>query len=195
MLKHQPLVLVLSIVLSACLFAASERVLAAGQSFTQALKTASEMWRAADGRRLKGKYDDAIKAYEKSLEVISQASLFGIPGKDTTMAMAPRQMIELCKAMPIDLKTLQDGVWEGQAQGYAGLMTVEVTLKDGKITQFNLKSNKESKPRNALQVVPTLIIKKQTPSVDAVTGATISSYCVMSATQRALMKAKPADKP
>ncbi len=195
MLRHRALILVMSIAGGACLFVGSDHVLAAGPSFTQALNTASQFWRAADGRRLQGKYDDAIKAYQKSLEILSQATLFGIPGKNTTMAMAPQQMIELCKAMPIDVKTLKDGVWEGQAQGYAGLMTVEVTLKGGKITEFKVKSNKESKPRNALQVVPALIVKKQTPSVEAVTGATISSYCVMSATQRALVQAKPAEKP
>ena len=174
-------------------FAFAGFVIAQTISHGEAETIARNMWKAGDGKRAEKKWDDAVKAYEKSLEVLARSKSGGVTGDKTTLGMAAMQMIELCKAMPIDLKTLKDGTYEGQAWGYMAQMTIEVTLKGGKMTQFKLKDQKETH-KQALDPVPRMIMARHSPSVDAVTNATVTSYGLMTATKRALDKARAADK-
>jgi uncharacterized protein with FMN-binding domain len=169
------------------LFLASELVLAQTLSHGQAELQARQVWKTADGLRAQRKFDVAVKAYEKSLEILTRSG-----GDKTTLGMAAMQMIEFCKAMPLDVKTLKDGTYQGKAWGYAAEMTVEVTLQGGRIKQFKVLEQKESAPRKALEVVPRFIVSRQTPNVEAVTGATTTSYGLMTATQRALLQAREA---
>jgi hypothetical protein len=64
--------------------------------------------------------------------------------------------------------------------------TDELTLAGGRIKQFRVKDQKESSPRAALQLVPKAIMARQSCSVDASSGATCTSYGLMTATMRAL---------
>jgi uncharacterized protein with FMN-binding domain len=173
---------------------AAQLLLAQSLSHQQAEKLTREIWRVADARRAQGKYEDASKLYERAVKVLANCDIHGTTADKTTWGTACRQMIELCKAMPIDISKLKEGDYEGSAWGYQGNMTVGVTIRGGRIKQFTVKSQAESSPRKALEVVPAFIVRKQSPSVDASTGATMTSYGLMAATQRALDKAKPAEK-
>ncbi|HUV39402.1 MAG TPA: FMN-binding protein [Planctomycetota bacterium] len=160
--------------------ASAQAKMSHGQSEMQARK----IWSAADELRRRGKWETAVKAYQKSLEVLALSG-----GEKTTLGMAATQMIELCEAMPFDVKQVADGEYEAQAWGYFAQIKVKVTVKGGKIRNFHILEHKETRPKG-LEIVPRLIYKKQSPSVDAVTNATVTSYGLMTATLRALQKGK-----
>ena len=197
MRRNRWTVLLLAVVASVGFFGLSEWLLAAGMSHGQVEVLARQGWKQADMLRGQKKYEQAGKVYEKTLDILTEGKQEG-----TTLGMAAKQMIEFCKAMPIDVKTLQDGAYEGTAWGYSGEMTIEVTLKSGRMTKFEIKSQKESR-KPGVQRVPGYIMKRQHPSVEAVTNCTVTSYGLMTATLRALQKApavektedKPKDKP
>lgn len=147
-------------------------------------RKAQAYWRRADARRRSKRYEDARKDYEKAAEAWGAAN-------NRRFAEVTRQMVELCEAMPINVRKLRDGTYEGTALGHQANMTVSVTIRDGRIRGFEVKEQRESRPLKALEIVPRLIFRKQTPSVDAVSGATVTSYGLMTAAQRALEKAKP----
>lgn len=192
MSTHRKLLLALVVMASVGLGCLSEWLLAAGMSHGQAEIQARNGWKLADGKRAQAKWEDAGKIYEKTLEILAQSSSGGVSGDKTTLGMAATQMIEFCKAMPIDVTKLGDGTYEGQAWGYQAQMTIEIKLEKGRIKSFQVKDQKESSPRKAFEVVPALIVKRQSPSVDAASGATCTSYGLMTATLRALKKAPPA---
>jgi len=141
-------------------------------------------WKRADARRRRRKYEDAAKDYEKAAESWEAAN-------NRNFANVTRQMVQLCEAMPFSVKKLKDGTYTGTARGYSGDITVKVTIQRGRIRRFEVTDQRESRPLKSLNILPGLIGRKQSPSVDVVTGATMTSYGVMAATLTALEKAKP----
>ena len=138
---------------------------------------------AGDAKRLKKDFEGAQKCYEEAANVFQAAGI--------RLFVAPaRQMAEMCAGMPLDMSRLKNGTYEGAERGYIGDITVEIDVKNGKISRFQVVSHKENKPLKSLDVVPQEILNRQSPSVDAVTGATVTSCAVMSATFKALEKAK-----
>lgn len=85
----------------------------------------------------------------------------------------------------------EDGVYTGSAQGYGGELTVEVTFKEGKISDVELKDHNESYPviSRAFPVLKERVLEAQTPVVDSVTSATFSSFGVKAAVAEASNKA------
>jgi uncharacterized protein with FMN-binding domain len=137
-----------------------------------------------DAKRLQKDFAGARKCYEEA-QAIFQSN------NNRLFANASQEMIDLCAAMPLNMSRLKNGTYEGTERGYVADVTVSVELKGGRIRQFQIVSQRENRPLKALQVVPRLIVDRQTPSVDAVTGATITSCAVMSATLKAIQKALP----
>lgn len=87
--------------------------------------------------------------------------------------------------------TYKDGTYTGSAQGFNGPVTVAVTIKDNKITAVEVKSNSDTPDffnRAKNKVIPE-IVKNNSTSVDACTGATYSSNGIKNATAAALNKA------
>ena len=91
----------------------------------------------------------------------------------------------------LDGKTYKDGVYTGTAKGYAGNITVKVTIKDGKIADIVITKNEaDDEPYlNKAKGVISMIIKTQSTKVDAVSGATYSSNGIIKAVEKALKKA------
>lgn len=86
----------------------------------------------------------------------------------------------------------KDGRYEGSAQGYGGQVTVAVTIKDGKIAEIEILSQNESPEYFArAKKVLEQIKATNSPDVDAVSGATISSDALKLAVFRALQQALP----
>lgn len=81
----------------------------------------------------------------------------------------------------------KDGTYTGSAQGYRGVVQVEVIVKGGKITSINILSTKDDKGywEDALGVIDS-IIANQTTNVDVVSGATYSSNGIKDAVANAL---------
>jgi len=89
------------------------------------------------------------------------------------------------------LKIIPDGTYDGASRGCVDDVGVRVTVKGGKITAVRVTGAKESRPQTSLTDLPSLIVQKQTTSVDAITGATMTSLAIMRASQTALDSAAP----
>lgn len=86
---------------------------------------------------------------------------------------------------------IQDGTFEGSAFGFGDLITVSVTIKDGRITDIAvLDASGEDRPYYN-QSLPLLdeMINKQSTEVDTVSGATLTSEGLIGAVADALRKA------
>lgn len=71
---------------------------------------------------------------------------------------------------------LADGIYKGTGTGYAGEVTVAVTIKDKQITAIDiLSSSDDAAFFNRAKAVIDRIIAGQTLDVDVVSGATFSS--------------------
>ena len=83
----------------------------------------------------------------------------------------------------IDLSKIKDGTYEGQANGYRGLVKASVTVKDHKITAIKVLSNSDDAAffNRASAGVIKNILAKQSLKVDVVSGATYSSNGIIKA--------------
>ena len=82
----------------------------------------------------------------------------------------------------------EDGTFTGTGTGFSGDMTVEVTVKGGKITSIEiLETNDDSAYLDkAKGLIDEIISKQTTDEVDTVSGATYSSNGIISAVEDAL---------
>ena len=82
---------------------------------------------------------------------------------------------------------LEDGIYKGTGTGYAGEISVAVTIKDKQITAIDiLSSSDDAAFFNRAKGVIDRIIAGQTLEVDVVSGATYSSNGIISAVKNAL---------
>lgn len=85
----------------------------------------------------------------------------------------------------------KDGTYEGSAYGFGDLITVSVTLKDGKMTDISvLSADGEDKPyyKQAVSVLNEML-SAQSTEVDTVSGATLTADGLIDAVADALGKA------
>lgn len=85
----------------------------------------------------------------------------------------------------------KDGTYEGSAYGFGDLITVSVTLKDGKMTDISvLSADGEDKPyyKQAVSVLNEML-NAQSTEVDTVSGATLTADGLIDAVADALRKA------
>ena len=85
----------------------------------------------------------------------------------------------------------KDGTYEGSAYGFGDLITVSVTLKDGKMTDISvLSADGEDKPyyKQAVSVLNEML-EAQSTEVDTVSGATLTADGLIGAVADALGKA------
>jgi len=87
--------------------------------------------------------------------------------------------------------SLKDGVYTGTATGYEPGLSVKVTVKSGKIASIDIVEHNETMRwfLKVINVIPNRILSAQGTGVDIVSGATSSSYGIMSAVENALKKA------
>ena len=85
----------------------------------------------------------------------------------------------------------KNGTYEGSAYGFGDLITVSVTLKDGKMTDISvLSADGEDKPyyKQAIGVLNEML-EAQSTDVDTVSGATLTADGLIDAVADALGKA------
>lgn len=80
------------------------------------------------------------------------------------------------------------GTYEAEAQGFGGLITVTVTVTDSEITDVVIVGDHETPSLGSVAVdtLGELIVAAQTPNVDTVSGATVSSKAIIAAVTEAL---------
>jgi len=87
------------------------------------------------------------------------------------------------------LNNQADNVFTGQARGENGLVKVAVTIKNNQIEKITILENHESDfTAIVFDSIPNMIIKSNSPNVDAVSGATVSSNAIMEAVKDAVRK-------
>lgn len=85
----------------------------------------------------------------------------------------------------------KDGVYEGQAESFDGIVTVKVTIKNGKIKKIsNTNTDTPEFFNKAWKTIKSNVISRQSTSeIDTVSGATFSSHGILGALSQALSKA------
>jgi len=84
-----------------------------------------------------------------------------------------------------------EGTYTGTAQGNNGPLKVEVTVSKDKIESVEVVSNNETALLSvpALERIPSEIVEHQTLTLDAVSGATVTSNAIIAATKNAVLQA------
>ncbi len=97
----------------------------------------------------------------------------------------------LASVSGMSVSDVEDGTYTGSGSGWAGDITVQVTVSGGKITAIDVLSQNETPEywAKASSLISS-IIGAQSTSVDDVSGATYSSRGIKSAVENALSKAK-----
>jgi uncharacterized protein with FMN-binding domain len=123
--------------------------------------------------------------------------LFGCStdGDEPVKNMSISDEVEQIKRMDIsyvDPATVPDGEYTGEfpfRQRY--LYRVKVTVKSGRIVDIEVLENGTGNEyaKKGLGVIPR-ILREQSPEVDAVSGATVTSKALMKCVEKALKKAR-----
>lgn len=85
----------------------------------------------------------------------------------------------------------KDGTYTAQEKGYGGQLTVEVTVKDKKISDVKVVSHSETENvgTKAIDQLPEKIVAANSADVDVVSGATVTSEAIRKAVSSALAEA------
>lgn len=85
-----------------------------------------------------------------------------------------------------------DGEWEGEAQGFGGMVSVKATVENGKISRIEIVSaKKEDKAYLSMaEAMLPAMVEAQSADVDTISGATFSSEGIKNAAAQALKKAE-----
>ena len=88
----------------------------------------------------------------------------------------------------VDLGNVKDGVHEGTFKQGRWNYTVAVTVENHKITSVELVNPKDAGSQKLLSAAADRVIASQSPNVDTVSGATVSSKALLKAIENALTR-------
>lgn len=106
--------------------------------------------------------------------------------RQQTMKKRIFSLLLLCGAAVAAAVGLEDGVYTGQSNGYKGPVRVAVTVQDGRIAKVEVTHCRDKFARKVMKEMPRRIVEADSPDVDAVSGATITSRAVKRAASQAL---------
>jgi len=91
----------------------------------------------------------------------------------------------------IALNNLKDGVYQGEAKGFAARIITEVRIEGGKIADIKVIDHHESKGwyEEVFMILPKEIIRKQRIEADVISGATKTSKGFIKSVESAVRKA------
>jgi uncharacterized protein with FMN-binding domain len=87
---------------------------------------------------------------------------------------------------------LNDGTFTGTANGFGPGLVVSITVSNGKLSEIQVVTHNEINKRyydKPIKIIPDAIVGKQNTLVDAVSGASDTSFGIMSAVEDAVKKA------
>jgi uncharacterized protein with FMN-binding domain len=100
------------------------------------------------------------------------------------------KQVQKTEIRDVDLGKISDGSYTGTfSQGYFDCQ-VKTTVKDHKIINIEVIRNKKTRYAQMAEGVIDSILQKQTPNVDAVTGATTTSRALMKAVENSLVSSQ-----
>lgn len=160
--------------------------------------------------RAKGVIDEIISAQSVDVDVVSGATyssngiigavknaLYGTESTSTTAAASAQTAGSAPSVSKVsESGTWKDGTYTGSGKGFGGNISVEVTVKDGKITSIKVTSapGEGSSYLSKAKGLISKMISGQTTNVDAASGATYSSNGLINAVRSALSKAGGSEK-
>ena len=97
----------------------------------------------------------------------------------------------MCSATALAEALFTPGVYEAEAQGFGGTVKVTVTVTENEITDVAITGDAETPALGgvAVETMGPAILKAQTPNVDGLSGATVTSTAIITAVTEALTKA------
>ncbi len=98
-----------------------------------------------------------------------------------------RQRINSIEIENIDLSQVKDGEYTGDYDAILVKVSVLVKVKDHRIESIDLVKHENGRGKKA-EVIPSLVVEKQSLKVDTVSGATASSLVILEAIELALKK-------
>jgi len=147
-----------------------------------------------DQKETEGIGSKAVAALPSEIVKAQSADVQGIAGASVSSA-AIKKAVQEClnqaqgkKAAPLALK---NGTFEGKAYGNNGWLTVEVNIKDNKITDIKTPGQRETKYLGdpAIREIGKDVLQYQTLNVDNIAGATVTSTALKTAIAQAIEKA------
>ncbi len=138
----------------------------------------------ADSLRSAGQNQKAISTYES----IVKSKNFRNPQYEKRYKDRARDSIAALKLQDrAVVSKVADGKFQGTAQGYNGLMTIQVEVRGGKIQLVEVTKHNEKQFYSAINdTTRQLKTLQSVQGVDATTGATITSQAIVNATAKAL---------
>lgn len=131
-------------------------------------------------------YEASVETKAEAPKLKDPAQLTNLKGSDKKKKKKESRSEDFA-----DSDSYKDGTYTGSAQGFGGEISVQVTVKDGKIASVDILSavgETASYFARATTVVDS-IVSAGTPNVDTVSGATYSSNGIINAVKRALANA------
>lgn len=87
--------------------------------------------------------------------------------------------------MDVDLMLISDGTYTGEYSAVPVSARVSVTIKEHRIESIELLEHNHGQGDGA-EVIPSIVVEKQTLQIDSVSGATYSSKVILKAIENAL---------
>lgn len=112
--------------------------------------------------------------------------------QDKIAAMEEKAMAEAEENSTQTKSLYTDGTYTGSAQGFGGIVEVELVIEDGAIASARA-TNADNETPDYFKQAETIfdeVVKKQSVDVDVVTGATYSSNGIINGLKEALEKAE-----
>lgn len=139
--------------------------------------------------------------YAKQLEAAQGMDIDGVTGATITTSAIKNALRSILKQAAKEDKQadkaleLKDGVYSAVMQGFGGDITVEITVKAGKLEEVRVMGDAETEGQGGLEAIrdgsfAKKLLKAGSSKIDVVAGATITSNAVMDAMAEALKKAQ-----
>lgn len=122
--------------------------------------------------------------------LVIQGCHSGETARDTGGSVQDRvEQILAMEIEDVDPSGVPDGEYTGEVPFMSRVYRARVTVRSGRISDIKVLENGTGNKyaRKGLQVVPRMI-RDQSPRVDAVTGATVTSKALMKCVEKALKK-------
>lgn len=85
----------------------------------------------------------------------------------------------------VNLEKVKDGTYKGEYKNFPVKVVVSVKVKNHQITEIKIKKHRKGKEEKAEAIIED-VIQAQSLEVDVISGATMSSKCILKAIENAL---------
>ena len=92
-----------------------------------------------------------------------------------------------------ELENIDDGIYEGKYEIMPVSVVVQVSVQDNRISNIAILKHENGLGGKAERIVKD-IIKKQSLEIDTISGATVSSKCILKAIEQAIGKGESDEK-